>query len=112
LLNKENEDVKVRATIVVSSDMMQRSSTGERVVDVVRDMTEEQISQYVTKVRGQQEFRDFRPIVKIDGWLSTREKLSEVERRSLELYWNKWFTTLNLDEPDFGFGVMDWSVDQ
>jgi hypothetical protein len=112
LLNKENEDVKVRATIVVSSDMMQRSSTGERVVDVVRDMTEEQISEYVTKVRGQQESRDLRPIVKIDGWLSTREKLSEVERRSLELYWNKWFTTLDLDEPDFGFGVMDWSVDQ
>jgi hypothetical protein len=112
LLNKENEDVKVRATIVVSSDMMQRSSTGERVVDVVRDMTEEQISEYVTKVRGQQESRDLRPIVKIDGWLSTREKLSEVERRSLELYWKKWFTTLDLDEPDFGFGVMDWSVDQ
>lgn len=112
LLNSENEKVGVRATIVVSSDMVQRRGTGEKIIDVVRDMTEEQLSEYVTKVRGQQEFRELRPIVKIDGWLSTKKNFSEKDRQTLELYWKKWFTTLDLDEPDFGFGVMDWSVDQ
>ena len=112
LFNSENERVGVRATIVVSSDMVQRRGTGERIIDVVRDMTEDQLSEYVTKVRGQQEFRELRPIVKIDGWLSTKKNFSEKDRQTLELYWKKWFTTLDLDEPDFGFGVMDWSVDQ
>ena len=112
LLNKENNSVKVRGTIVVSSDMMQRGQSGERVIDVVREMSEEQISEYVTKTRGQQEFRELRPIVKIDGWLSTKKNFSEQDRQALELYWKKWFTSLDLDEPDFGFGVMDWSVDQ
>lgn len=111
LYNKENEKVNVRATIVVSSDMMQRTS-GQRVIDSIKEMNEEQISEYVTGNRGQQEFRELRPTVKIDGWLSTRKNFSEKDRQSLELYWNKWFTSLDLNEPDFGFGVMDWSVDQ
>jgi hypothetical protein len=112
LYNKENLKVGVRATIVVSSDMMQRSSDGQRVIDVIRTMNEEQIAEYVTQTRGQQEFRDLKPVVKIDGWLSTKKTFSEKDRQSLELYWKKWFSSLDLDEPDFGFGVMDWSVDQ
>jgi hypothetical protein len=112
LYNKENMKVGVRATIVVSSDMMQRRGNGEPVINSISGMTEEQISEYVTKTRGQQEFRELRPIVKIDGWLSTKRNFSEKERQSLELYWKKWFSTLDLEEPDFGFGVMDWSVDQ
>jgi hypothetical protein len=112
LLNKENDSVKVRGTIVMSSDMMQRGESGERVIDAVREMSEEEISEYVTKTRGQPELRGFRPRVKIDGWLSTKKNFSEQDRKALELYWKKWFTTLDLDEPDFGFGVMNWSVDQ
>ena len=112
LLNKENDLVKVRGTIVMSSDMMQRIESGERVIDAVREMSEEEISEYVTKTRGQPELRGFRPRVKIDGWLSTKKNFSEQDRKALELYWKKWFTTLDLDEPDFGFGVMNWSVDQ
>lgn len=111
LYNKENNKVSVRATIVVSSDMMQRTS-GQRVIDSIKEMNEEQISEYVTGNRGQQEVRKLRPTVKIDGWLSTKKNFSDMDRLSLELYWNKWFTSLDLNEPDFGFGVMDWSVDQ
>ena len=112
LYNKENERVGVRATIVVSSDMMQRRGDGQRVLDSIKDMSEEQLTEFVTKSRGQQEFRELRPVVKIDGWLSTKKNFSEKDRQTLELYWKKWFTSLDLDEPDFGFGVMDWSVDQ
>lgn len=112
LFNSEGEKVFVRATIVVSSDMMQRRADGQRVIDSIRDMNEEQITEFVAKSRGQQEYRDLKPVVKIDGWLSTKKKFTEKERQSLELYWKKWFTSLDLDEPDFGFGVMDWSVDQ
>lgn len=111
LYNKENEKVSVRATIVVSSDMMQRRS-GKRVIDSIKDMNEEQISEYVNQNSGPQEFRELRPIVKIDGWLSTKKNFSEKDRQALELYWKKWFINLDLDEPDFGFGVMDWAVDQ
>ena len=112
LYNKENERVGVRATIVVSSDMMQRRGDGQRVLDSIKDLNEEQLTEFVTKSRGQQEFRELRPVVKIDGWLSTKKNFSEKDRQTLELYWKKWFTSLDLDEPDFGFGVMDWSVDQ
>ena len=112
LINSKNEPVVVRSTIVVSSDMVQRRGTENKVLDVVRDMTEEQLSDYILKVRGQENYSTFRPIVKIDGWLSTKKIFSEKERQTLELYWKKWFTSLGLDEPDFGFGVMDWSVDQ
>lgn len=112
LLNKENAPVKVRGTIVVSSDMMQRSESGEKVIDVIQGMSEEEISEYVTKTRGQPELSEFLPIVKIDGWLSTKKNFSEQDRQALELYWKKWFLNLGLEEPDFGFGVMDWSVEQ
>jgi hypothetical protein len=111
LINSLNESVKVRATIVVSSDMVQFRSGEKGIIDTIRGMTDEEIAEFVTKSRGEQEFRELRPIVKIDGWLSTKENFSEKDRQNLELYWKKWFSTLDLDEPDFGFGIMDWSVD-
>ncbi len=111
LINSSNESVKVRATIVVSSDMVQKKSDSESVVRTIRNMTSDQIAEFVTKSRGEQEFRELRPLVKIDGWLSTKENFAEKDRQALELYWKKWFSTLDLDEPDFGFGVIDWSVD-
>lgn len=111
LINSLNESVKVRATIVVSSDMVQLRAGGEGIVKTIRNMTNEQIAEFVTKSRGEQEFRELRPVVKIDGWLSTNQNFAERDRQALELYWKKWFSTLDLDEPDFGFGVMDWSVD-
>lgn len=111
LLNSLNESVKVRATIVVSSDMVQSRAGDEGIVSTIRNMSNDEIAEFVTKKRGEQEFRELRPIVKIDGWLSTSGKISERDRQALEIYWKKWFTTLDLDEPDFGFGVMDWSVD-
>lgn len=111
LINSLNESVKVRATIVVSSDMVQSRAGDEGVVRTIRNMTDEQIAEFVTKSRGEQEFRELRPVVKIDGWLSTKGNFAEKDRQALELYWKKWFSTLDLDEPDFGFGVMDWSVD-
>lgn len=112
LINSENQPVSVRATIVISSDMMQRNSNGDNVIDTVRSMTEEQIDSYVTELRGQQESIRLKPIVKIDGWASTKKNYSDKDRQALELYWKRWFTTLGLQEPDFGFGVIDWSVDQ
>jgi hypothetical protein len=111
LLNSLNESVKVRATIVVSSDMVQSRAGDEGIVSTIRNMSNDEIAEFVTKTRGEQEFRELRPIVKIDGWLSTSGKISERDRQALEIYWKKWFSTLDLDEPDFGFGVMDWSVD-
>ncbi len=111
LINSLNESVNVRATIVVSSDMVQSRAGDEGIVKTIRNMTDEQIAEFVTKSRGQQEFPRLRPVVKIDGWLSTTGKISERDRQALEVYWKKWFSTLDLDEPDFGFGVMDWSVD-
>ncbi len=111
LINSLNESVNVRATIVVSSDMVQSRAGDEGIVRTIRNMTDEQIAEFVTKSRGQQEFPRLRPVVKIDGWLSTTGKISERDRQALEVYWKKWFSTLDLDEPDFGFGVMDWSVD-
>ena len=111
LINSLNESVKVRATIVVSSDMVQSRAGDEGIVRTIRNMTNEQIAEFVTKSRGEQEFRELRPVVKIDGWLSTTGKISERDRQALEIYWKKWFSTLDLDEPDFGFGIMDWSVD-
>ena len=111
LINSLNESVKVRATIVVSSDMVQSRAGDEGIVKTIRNMTNEQIAEFVTKTRGEQEFRELRPVVKIDGWLSTTGKISERDRQALEIYWKKWFSTLDLYEPDFGFGVMDWSVD-
>lgn len=111
LINSLNESVNVRATIVVSSDMVQSRAGDESIVRTIRNMTDEQIAEFVTKSRGQQEFPRLRPVVKIDGWLSTTGKISERDRQALEVYWKKWFSTLDLDEPDFGFGVMDWSVD-
>ena len=112
LRNSENQLVSVTATIIVSSDMMQRNSRGDKVIDTVRTMTEEQIDDYVTELRSQQEIIRFKPIVKIDGWASTKKNYSDKDRQALELYWKRWFTTLGLQEPDFGYGVMDWSVDQ
>ena len=112
LRNSENQLVSVTATIIVSSDMMQRNSRGDKVIDTVRTMTEAQIDDYVTELRSQQEIIRFKPIVKIDGWASTKKNYSDKDRQALELYWKRWFTTLGLQEPDFGFGVMDWSVDQ
>jgi hypothetical protein len=112
LINRENLDVKVRATIVISSDMMQRNSDGVNALDVVRNMTEEQIDQYLVEKYGDPELSSFRPIVKVDGWLSTKKNFTESERMALENYWKRWFTNFGLDEPDFGFGVIDWSVEQ
>jgi len=111
LINSLNESVKVRATIVVSSDMVQSRAGDEGIVRTIRNMTNEQIAEFVTKSRGEQEFRELRPVVKIDGWLSTKGNFAEKDRQALELYWKKWFSTLDLEEPDFGFGVMDWAVD-
>lgn len=91
--------------------MVQRKAGDVGIVQTIRNMTNEQIAEFVTKSRGEQEFRELRPVVKIDGWLSTTGKISERDRQALEIYWKKWFSTLDLDEPDFGFGIMDWSVD-
>jgi hypothetical protein len=66
----------------------------------------------VINSRAAQDFRTLRPNIIIDGWLSTKKNFSEPERILLETYWKTWFTTLDLDEPDFGFGVVDWSVTQ
>jgi hypothetical protein len=112
LINSKNEVVGVRATIVVSSDMMQRNSQGIRVIDEISGMSEEEIAEYVINSRAAQDFRTLRPNIIIDGWLSTKKNFSEPERILLETYWKTWFTTLDLDEPDFGFGVVDWSVTQ
>ncbi len=112
LINANNEIVGVRASIVISSDMMQRNANGARVIDEIANLTQEQISEFVIKSRGMQDFRTLRPNVIIDGWLTTKKNFSENERKLLETYWKSWFTSLELDEPDFGFGVVDWSVTQ
>ena len=112
LMNIENLDVKVRSTVVISSDMMQRDSNGRRILDLIINKTEEEIDQYLSERSQISEFSYFRPIVKIDGWLSTKRNFSEEERIVLETYWRKWFLNRNLDEPDFGLGVIDWSVEQ
>lgn len=112
LINANNEMVGVRASIVVSSDMMQRNASGKRIIDEIANLNQEQVSEFVIKSRGMQDFRTLRPNVIIDGWLTTRKNFSESERKLLETYWKSWFTSLELDEPDFGFGVVDWSVTQ
>jgi hypothetical protein len=110
LLNAENLPVAVKAEIVISSDMMQRGSTGINVIDTIKKMTQDEVTEFVIKSRGDQEPRTLRPKVIIDGWLSTTRNFTENERKLLENYWNTWFNTLELNEPDFGFGIIDWSV--
>lgn len=112
LLNIENQRVGVKATIVVSSDMMQRRSSGKRVIDEISGLNSDQVVKYVTESRKNLEIRTLRPNIIIDGWLTTKRNFSESERELLETYWKTWFTTLDLDEPDFGSGLVDWSVSQ
>lgn len=112
LLNSKNEFVRVVPTIIISSDMVQRSGNEESVVKIISSMNEEEIAEYVMNSKGNNlEIRSIRPLVKIDGWLSTKSNFSEPERISLEKYWKSWFLSMDLDEPDFGYGVIDWSVD-
>ena len=111
LVNRDNSDVKVRASIVISSDMMQRGSDGRTVLEKIRNLSEEDIADFVLQNLGEQEFTSFRPVVKVDGWLNTKKNFSEKERESLEMYWKKWFDVFGLNEPDFDLGVLDWSVD-
>ncbi len=107
-----NYSVK-RKSIVVSSDMMQVSDSKNRIIDEIRDKNEEEIEDYLKERIGQPNISGFYPIVKIDGWLNTKKKFSERERQILETYWKKWFLlSFELEEVDFGFGVIDWSVDQ
>ena len=102
-----------RRTVVLSSDMVQVSSSENSVIDVIGDMNEEQVEQYVKERSGQPSPSGFFAIVKIDGWLNTKKKFSEKERQVLETYWKKWFYFgFELEEIDFGLGVIDWSVDQ
>jgi hypothetical protein len=102
-----------RKTILVSSDMMQVSDSKNRIIDVIRDMSDEEVEQYLTENIGQPNNSGFFSIVKIDGWLNTKVKFSEKERQVLETYWRKWFyLSFELEEIDFGLGVIDWSVDQ
>ena len=110
LLNSENLPVAVRAEIVISSDMMQRGSTGINVIDTIKNMTQDEVTEFVINSRGDQELRTFKPKVLIDGWLSTTRNFTDNERKLLENYWNTWFNTLDLIEPDFGLGLIDWSV--
>jgi hypothetical protein len=112
LTNSEGLQVSVQATIVVSSDMMQRKSSGEKVIDVIRNMSDEEISDYILKVKGESQLRNITPNVLIDGWANTKKNYSEKDRDTLEAYWKKWFEHIGANEPDFGFGVIDWSVDQ
>lgn len=111
LFNRELKPVGVKLSIVISSDMMQRGADGEKIIDAIDGMTEEEIEEFINRERLPLESPKLVPSVKIDGWLSTKRNLSESDRQLIELYWKKWFQNLNLDEPDFGFGVMDWSVD-
>lgn len=102
-----------RKSIVVSSDMMQVSDSETRIIDSIRDMDEEEIVLYLKERIGQSNISGFYPVVKIDGWLNTKKKFSEKERQTLETYWRKWFElSFELQDIDFGLGVIDWSVDQ
>ena len=112
LFNDDGTKVFVQATIVVSSDMMQRNSSGEKVIDKIRNMSDEQISDYILKEKGETKLRTLTPDVYVDGWANTKKNYSEKDRDTLEAYWKKWFEHLGAKEPDFGFGVIDWSVDQ
>ena len=107
-----NYSVK-RRTIVVSSDMMQVSDGQNRIIDSIRDKNEEEIVVYLKERIGQPNNPGFVSIVKIDGWLNTKKNFSEIERQVLETYWIKWFElSFELQDIDFGLGVIDWSVDQ
>jgi hypothetical protein len=102
-----------RKSIVISSDMMQVSDSETRIIDSIRDMDEEDIVLYLKERIGQTNISGFYPVVKIDGWLNTKKKFSEKERQTLETYWIKWFElSFELQDIDFGLGVIDWSVDQ
>lgn len=102
-----------RKTIVVSSDMMQVSDGQNRIIDSIRDKNEDEIVQYLEERIGQPNVSGFYSLVKIDGWLNTKKKFSENERQVLETYWRKWFyLSFELEEIDFGLGVIDWSVGQ
>ena len=111
LRNKDLQPVAVIPTIVISSDMMQRSSTGEKVIDVIRNMNDDEIADYIRKEKGEVQERDLNPDILVDGWASTKKNYSEKDRDTLEVYWTKWFESLGLEKPDFGFGALDWSVD-
>jgi hypothetical protein len=111
LINNEKQPVVVIPTIVISSDMMQRSSTGEKVIDDIRNMNEDEIAEYILKKKGEAKSREITPDILVDGWASTKKNYSEKDRDTLEVYWTKWFENLGLEKPDFGFGTLDWSVD-
>jgi hypothetical protein len=111
LYNDDGTKISVQATILVSSDMMQKNSSGEKVIDIIRNMSDEQISDHILKVKGETKLRNLTPDVLVDGWASTKKNYSEKDRDTLEVYWKKWFVHLGANEPDFGFGDIDWSVD-
>jgi hypothetical protein len=108
IFNYENERVRVRATIVVSSDMMQTDANGIQLIDQIKDLDPKQIEKLVQAQRSIQE-RELPTLIIIDGWLTTSRNLSEKQRFLLESYWKAWFQTQGLEEPDFGHGVIDWS---
>ena len=111
LVNKDLKPVAVIARIVISSDMMQRSSTGEKVIDEIRNMNDDEIADFILKEKGEVQERDLTPDILVDGWANTKKNYSEKDRDTLEMYWTKWFENLGLEKPDFGFGSLDWSVD-
>lgn len=102
-----------RTTVVISSDMMQVSNSENRIIDVIADMNDDEVERYLEERIGQPSLSGFYTLVKVDGWLNTKKKFSEKERQILETYWRKWFYLgFELEEIDFGLGVIDWSVDQ
>jgi hypothetical protein len=111
LVGRDNRSVRVRASIIISSDMVQRGSDGKALLEDIQNFTEEEIASYVTQKLGNQELTYFKPIVKVDGWLTTKRNFSDRERELLEMYWTQWFINLGLEQPDFDLGVLDWSVE-
>jgi hypothetical protein len=91
--------------------MVQRGSDGKVLLDDIKNLTEEEIASYVTQKLGDQELTYFKPIIKVDGWLTTKRNFSDRERELLKMYWTQWFTNLGLEQPDFDLGVLDWSVE-
>jgi hypothetical protein len=111
LVGRDNRNVRVRASIIISSDMVQRGSDGKALLDDIKNLTEEEIASYVTQKLANQELTYFKPLIKVDGWLTTKRNFSDRERELLKMYWTQWFTNLGLEQPDFDLGVLDWSVE-
>jgi hypothetical protein len=111
LVGRDNRNVRVRASIIISSDMVQRGSDGKALLDDIKNLTEEEIASYVTQKLANQELTYFKPLIKVDGWLTTKRNFSDRERELLKMYWTQWFTNLGLEQPDLDLGVLDWSVE-